>query len=143
MYILLRWTGFRSQDTINLVKFLLYFMFSVLTPYYREDVLYSVDDLHKENEDGITTLFYLQKIYPGEFYIHIFYTITAIIPVDIKLFHCLLSLKRWMEKLWGADQRYQTLCWQRQVRFRSSLGILQGPDTCKDRSDNKYILRWI
>lgn len=44
-------------------------MFSVLTPYYREDVLYSMDDLHKENEDGITTLFYLQKIYPGEFYI--------------------------------------------------------------------------
>ncbi|KAL8510691.1 hypothetical protein ACS0TY_017495 [Phlomoides rotata] len=40
--------------------------FSVLTPYYREDVLYSVDDLHNENEDGITTLFYLQKIYPDE-----------------------------------------------------------------------------
>ncbi|XP_024041521.1 callose synthase 7 isoform X1 [Citrus clementina] len=40
--------------------------FSVLTPYYREDVLYSVDELYKENEDGISTLFYLQKIYPDE-----------------------------------------------------------------------------
>ncbi|KAH6795563.1 hypothetical protein C2S51_036549 [Perilla frutescens var. frutescens] len=40
--------------------------FSVLTPYYREDVLYSTDELNKENEDGITTLFYLQKIYPDE-----------------------------------------------------------------------------
>ncbi|XP_071703177.1 callose synthase 7-like isoform X2 [Rutidosis leptorrhynchoides] len=40
--------------------------FSVLTPYYKEDVLYSEDELHKENEDGITILFYLQKIYPDE-----------------------------------------------------------------------------
>ncbi|XP_007048881.2 PREDICTED: callose synthase 7 isoform X1 [Theobroma cacao] len=40
--------------------------FSVLTPYYKEDVLYSYDELNKENEDGISTLFYLQKIYPDE-----------------------------------------------------------------------------
>jgi len=36
---------------------------SVLTPYFKEDVLYSEDELKKENEDGISTLFYLQKIY--------------------------------------------------------------------------------
>ncbi|KAL6134958.1 hypothetical protein ACLB2K_067186 [Fragaria x ananassa] len=40
--------------------------FSVLTPYYKEDVLYSDDELNKENEDGISILFYLQKIYPDE-----------------------------------------------------------------------------
>ncbi|KAL4622238.1 hypothetical protein ACB092_06G283000 [Castanea dentata] len=40
--------------------------FSVLTPYYKEDVLYSEADIKKENEDGISTLFYLQKIYPDE-----------------------------------------------------------------------------
>ncbi|XP_042427727.1 callose synthase 7-like isoform X2 [Zingiber officinale] len=40
--------------------------FSVLTPYYKEDVLYSEEELKKENEDGISTLFYLQKIYPDE-----------------------------------------------------------------------------
>ncbi|GAA0150001.1 hypothetical protein LIER_09035 [Lithospermum erythrorhizon] len=40
--------------------------FSVLTPYYTEDVIYSDDELNKENEDGITILFYLQKIYPDE-----------------------------------------------------------------------------
>ncbi|XP_037491487.1 uncharacterized protein LOC105647932 [Jatropha curcas] len=40
--------------------------FSVLTPYYKEDVLYSDDDLHKENEDGITMLFYLKTIYRDE-----------------------------------------------------------------------------
>uniref|UniRef100_A0A164XW84 1,3-beta-glucan synthase n=1 Tax=Daucus carota subsp. sativus TaxID=79200 RepID=A0A164XW84_DAUCS len=40
--------------------------FSVLTPYFKEDVLYSEKKLNLENEDGITTLFYLQKIYPDE-----------------------------------------------------------------------------
>ncbi|KAK3032507.1 hypothetical protein RJ639_036174 [Escallonia herrerae] len=40
--------------------------FSVLTPYYKEDVLYSEEELREENEDGITILFYLQKIYPDE-----------------------------------------------------------------------------
>ncbi|CAM8887964.1 unnamed protein product [Rhodiola kirilowii] len=40
--------------------------FSVLTPYYKEDVLYSDEELNKENEDGISILFYLQKIYPDE-----------------------------------------------------------------------------
>ncbi|CAN7096971.1 unnamed protein product [Brassica rapa subsp. narinosa] len=40
--------------------------FSVLTPYYKEDVLYSEEELNKENEDGISILFYLQRIYPEE-----------------------------------------------------------------------------
>ncbi|TQD80961.1 hypothetical protein C1H46_033476, partial [Malus baccata] len=38
----------------------------VLTPYYKEDVLYSDEELNKENEDGISILFYLQKIYPED-----------------------------------------------------------------------------
>ncbi|XP_066311942.1 callose synthase 7-like isoform X2 [Miscanthus floridulus] len=41
--------------------------FSVLTPYFKEEVLFSPDDLHKKNEDGISILFYLRKIYPDEF----------------------------------------------------------------------------
>ncbi|KAL3620450.1 Callose synthase 9 [Castilleja foliolosa] len=40
--------------------------FSVFTPYYSETVLYSMAELLKKNEDGISTLFYLQKIYPDE-----------------------------------------------------------------------------
>ncbi|KAF2950556.1 callose synthase 7 [Oryza sativa Japonica Group] len=40
--------------------------FSVLTPYYNEEVLYSSHELNKKNEDGISILFYLQKIYPDE-----------------------------------------------------------------------------
>ncbi|KAH0732817.1 hypothetical protein KY289_004005 [Solanum tuberosum] len=40
--------------------------FSVFTPYYSETVLYSMPELLKKNEDGISILFYLQKIYPDE-----------------------------------------------------------------------------
>lgn len=40
--------------------------FCVFTPYYSETVLYSSSELRKENEDGVSTLFYLQKIFPDE-----------------------------------------------------------------------------
>ncbi|XP_010257473.1 PREDICTED: callose synthase 9 [Nelumbo nucifera] len=40
--------------------------FSVFTPYYSEIVLYSMPELLKKNEDGISILFYLQKIFPDE-----------------------------------------------------------------------------
>ncbi|CAL9780103.1 unnamed protein product [Musa acuminata subsp. burmannicoides] len=40
--------------------------FSVLTPYYNEEVLYSKEQLHSENEDGISIIFYLQKIYEDD-----------------------------------------------------------------------------
>lgn len=40
--------------------------FSALTPYLNEPVLFSIKELEEENEDGVSTLFYLQKIYPDE-----------------------------------------------------------------------------
>ncbi|CAO2171493.1 unnamed protein product [Urochloa humidicola] len=40
--------------------------FSVLTPYYNEDVMYNRDQLRRENEDGVSILFYLQKIYEDD-----------------------------------------------------------------------------
>nr|QKN22530.1 callose synthase 10 [Urtica dioica subsp. dioica] len=40
--------------------------FCVFTPYYSETVIYSSSELHKENEDGISVIFYLQKIFPDE-----------------------------------------------------------------------------
>ncbi|KAG7551365.1 1-3-beta-glucan synthase subunit FKS1-like domain-1 [Arabidopsis thaliana x Arabidopsis arenosa] len=42
------------------------FSFSVLTPYYSEETVYSQNDLEKENEDGISVLYYLQKNFPDE-----------------------------------------------------------------------------
>ncbi|CAM0878096.1 unnamed protein product [Alopecurus aequalis] len=40
--------------------------FTVLTTYYREDVLFSKYELSQTNEDGISMLFYLQKMFPDE-----------------------------------------------------------------------------
>ncbi|KAM3317938.1 hypothetical protein ACQJBY_035582 [Aegilops geniculata] len=40
--------------------------FSVLTPYFKEDVLFKPEDLHRENDNGISILFYLRKVYPDE-----------------------------------------------------------------------------
>ncbi|XP_057496432.1 callose synthase 5 [Actinidia eriantha] len=40
--------------------------FSVMTPYYSEETVYSKSDLELENEDGISIIYYLQKIFPDE-----------------------------------------------------------------------------
>ncbi|KAK7272375.1 hypothetical protein RJT34_28919 [Clitoria ternatea] len=40
--------------------------FSVLTPYYSEEVVYSKEQLRVGNEDGVSTLYYLQSIYNDE-----------------------------------------------------------------------------
>ncbi|GMQ04110.1 hypothetical protein CsSME_00049642 [Camellia sinensis var. sinensis] len=40
--------------------------FSVLTPYYLEEVIFSLRELEVQNEDGVSILFYLQKIFPDE-----------------------------------------------------------------------------
>lgn len=40
-------------------------MCSVMTPYYSEETVYSKGDLEMENEDGVSIIYYLQKIYPG------------------------------------------------------------------------------
>ncbi|KAL3380823.1 hypothetical protein AABB24_001141 [Solanum stoloniferum] len=40
--------------------------FSILTPYFNEEVLFSINSLERPNEDGVSIVFYLQKIYPDE-----------------------------------------------------------------------------
>ena len=43
-----------------------FFFCSVLTPYYAEDVLFSINDLENLiEEDGVSILYYLQKMFPG------------------------------------------------------------------------------
>lgn len=42
------------------------YSWSVLTPFYSEDIIYSYSDLQKTTEDGISTFLYLQTIYPKE-----------------------------------------------------------------------------
>jgi len=53
------------------------FCFSILTPYFKEDIQYSDEEINKENEEGISILFYLTKIYPGEYYFYILTYITS------------------------------------------------------------------
>lgn len=40
-------------------------LFSVFTPYYSEDVIYSIEKLTKPNDDGISIIYYLSTIVPG------------------------------------------------------------------------------
>lgn len=56
-----------------------------MTPYYSEETVYSKSDLEMENEDGISIIYYLQKIYPGSylFYVPLMYNIYAVLLVDI------------------------------------------------------------
>lgn len=42
---------------------------SVMTPYYSEETVYSKSDLDLENEDGVSIIFYLQKIFPGSIFL--------------------------------------------------------------------------
>lgn len=39
----------------------------MFTPYYSEDVIYSPQQLAKENDDGISMMYYLRTIVPGLF----------------------------------------------------------------------------
>ncbi|CAB4278533.1 unnamed protein product [Prunus armeniaca] len=39
--------------------------FSIMTPYYSEETVYSKTDLEMENEDGVSIIYYLQKIFPA------------------------------------------------------------------------------
>ncbi|CAM9413645.1 unnamed protein product, partial [Sphacelaria rigidula] len=39
---------------------------SCMTPFYSEDVVYSRGDLERKNEDGLTTLMYLQALYKSD-----------------------------------------------------------------------------
>jgi callose synthase len=54
--------------------------FCVFTPYYSETVLYSMSELCVDNEDGISILFYLQKIFPGNIMTLISTTIATCYP---------------------------------------------------------------
>ncbi|XVF60760.1 hypothetical protein PTKIN_Ptkin08bG0074200 [Pterospermum kingtungense] len=70
--------------------------FSVLTPYYKEDVLYSDEELTKENEDGISILFYLQKIYPDEWNNFVERMHTVGIKVENDEAHMKEEIRKWV-----------------------------------------------
>jgi callose synthase len=40
--------------------------FTTLTPFYSEDIIFSLPELNRTNEDGVSVLFYLKVLYPDE-----------------------------------------------------------------------------
>ena len=56
-----------------LITPILLFLGRVLTPYFSEDVLFSIFGLEQQNEDGVSILFYLQKIFPGFTFLSVYF----------------------------------------------------------------------
>jgi callose synthase len=83
-----------------------------LTPYYKEDVLFSSQNLEEPNEDGVSILFYLQKIYPGysrppkillELTYHAFYLFLISIKPDLISWKCMNPEDEWKNFLERVD----------------------------------------
>jgi len=55
---------FEAVLSVCIIAFFVFY-FSVLTPYYSEETVYSKNDIEFENEDGVSIIYYLQKIFPG------------------------------------------------------------------------------
>ena len=109
------------------------FPFSVLTPYYREDVLYSTDEINRENEDGISILFYLTKIYPGEYCFYMLSYHLCSSSTHMHPFYCLTLMHwRWMGQSPWAHKKWRS--WRVFGVFNLSVGILQRADTLSNRS---------
>ncbi|CAL9052134.1 unnamed protein product [Musa banksii] len=110
------------------------FSFSVLTPFYKEEVLYSEEELRKENEDGISIVFYLQKIYPDEW--RNFCERIKSDPNDEELKNHMDDLRHWV------SYRGQTL--SRTVRgmmyYRQALKLQCFLDMVQDRGQLSSIL---
>lgn len=69
---------------------------SVLTPYYNEDVLFSSQNLEEPNEDGVSILFYLQKIYPGDYvYSENNFSFSYFTMILMSLYYFIFYLDEW------------------------------------------------
>eukprot|EP00899_Mesostigma_viride_P004611 jgi/Mesvir1/14150/Mv21726-RA.2 len=66
---------------------------SILTPYYNEIVIYSKAELHKENEDGVSTIYYLQTVFPDDW--------------D----NFLERMGKKEEELWALDEAFEIRLW--------------------------------
>ena len=81
---------------------------SVMTPYYSEETVYSKTDLELENEDGVSILYYLQKIFPGEWLFYLLQLFCCnfsigysyhILKLDIRHFHLTDEWNNFMERI--------------------------------------------
>ncbi|KVI08488.1 1,3-beta-glucan synthase subunit FKS1-like, domain-1 [Cynara cardunculus var. scolymus] len=109
--------------------------FSVMTPYYSEETVYSKSDLDMENEDGISIKFYLRKIFPDEWE-NFMERINC--KEDSEIFDTdenILQLRHWV------SLRGQTLC--RTVRgmmyYRRALKLQAFLDMATEKGKNIYL----
>ena len=86
--------------------------YTVMTPYYSEDVLLSKDDLESKNSDGVSTLLYLQTLYKKDW---LNFLERRGLPDDQLIF----SVKHMQETRMWASLRAQTL-------FRTVEGMMHG-----------------
>lgn len=82
-----------------------------MTPYYSEETVYSKTDLEQENEDGVSILYYLQKIYPGQLNVpnwqvfEIYQANQGSCYLTNDILHDLVHNSfRWMEQFHGASE---------------------------------------
>ncbi|KAD5961615.1 hypothetical protein E3N88_13088 [Mikania micrantha] len=119
------------MDMPSAPKVLNMLSFSVLTPYYTEEVLFSLHDLEVPNEDGVSILFYLQNIFPDEWN-NFLERMNCVIEDDLKGNDELEDQLR----LW-ASYRGQTLT--KTVRgmmyYRKALELQAFLDVAKDEAD--------
>jgi callose synthase len=76
--------------------------FSVMTPFYSEDVIYTKADLETENSDGVTVLLYLQTLYKEDWR-------NFLERIGVKDLSQIWSKKHLMETRLWASLRAQTL----------------------------------
>lgn len=128
------WFDLLLEFLISLLQLFLYC--SILTPYYKEDVLFSLQNLEEPNEDGVSILFYLQKIYPGYFLTCLPFTWTDIHAIffgfalcPLKLTFCVLTSLKMNGKIsskgWAARMKrnsVKTKNWKRSFVFGRHIG---------------------
>ena len=117
---------------------------SVLTPYHNEETVYSRNKIDMKNEDGVSILFYLQRIFPGLSYWIIYRYIISLIKhyFFVILNYCFhvgvnnlikhYFFVRWMEFIqrtftnWKRCRHME----QHKTYWRSlPLGLFKGPNT--------------
>lgn len=114
--------------------------YSILTPYYNEAVFYSEDELYKENEDGISILFYLKMIYPGDICCSTIYLILTIFgwERERETYFCCCSTDQWRnfeERIGDIDGKEKMELTRQWVSYRGQTLSRTGLDIVSSKSN--------
>eukprot|EP00457_Paulinella_chromatophora_P000089 gb/GEZN01000089.1/.p1 GENE.gb/GEZN01000089.1/~~gb/GEZN01000089.1/.p1 ORF type:complete len:2202 (-),score=366.59 gb/GEZN01000089.1/:786-7310(-) len=109
---------------------------SIMTPFYSEDILYSFADLEKVTEDGFSTFVYLQTIYPQEW--ANFLERNGLSASDSSV----LKIDKSHEARLWATRRGQTLyrTVNGMMRYQKALSLLAGLENPREQDDEARAL---